>query len=359
MTDGIGVSRDIAAAAALSGNAMRFTVDGWDPGYGTSLELEDYLEESTAVVDVNVELPAGRWQPVDPDADCILPGALLFVDGVRRIEARVWIDENSGGDDRAAQASAALCASYAAGVVCCCGTRAHLVSANIRRGLFTVASHASDIVTWAGKYGACHVAGQAAGTPLLVRLSQALQRHLAEVEVVTAAEARAAVHEHGVPADSDLLVVDGPLRGRQHLPRALGYIKSHRSTYLPPELNALVAALSPGQRSPVFLMGTSWDRHSWYLRLPGPPGSPWAGVVRIECSADLPVPEVIRLAAVSQKSLGRFASADYKDARAPQNLYPIAGLERELRRRLGDPRLLYRALRVAAHANGRTKSAPR
>jgi len=73
-------------------------------------------------------------------------------------------------------------------------------------------------------------------------------------------------------------------------------------------------------------------------------------VVRIECSADLPVPEVTRLAAVSQKCLERFASAAYKDARAPQNLYPIAGLERELRRRLGDPRLLYRALRLTAQA---------
>ena len=59
--------------------------------------------------------------------------------------------------------------------------------------------------------------------------------------------------------------------------------------------------------------------------------------------------EVVALANLSQVTLCRFASAEYKDARAPQNLYPIAGLERELRRRLGDPRLLYRALRVAAH----------
>ena len=352
MTDGIQASYDSAATTAVNRNAMRFTVDGWDPAYGTSLELEDYLEESTAVVDVNVELPADRWQPLDPDADCLAPEALLFVDGVRRVEARVWIDENPGINGQATQASAALCASYAAGVVCCCGQQAHLVLADIRRGLFTIAPHASDIITWAGNYGTRHVAGTAAITPLMVRLSQALQRHLAEVEVMTAVDARTAVQEHGVPPDGDLLVVDGPLRGRQHLPRALGYIKSHRSTYLPPELNALVAALSPGQRTPVFLMGTSWDRHSWYLRLPGTPGSPWAGVVRIECSADLPVSEVSRLAALSQKCLGRFASAGYKDARAPQNLYPIAGLERELRRRLGDPRLLYRALLVAAHTNG-------
>jgi hypothetical protein len=352
MTGDIQASQDSAATTAVSTNAMRFSVDGWDPAYGTSLELEDYLEESTAVVDVDVELPADRWHAIDPDVDCRAPEALLFVDGVRRVEARVWIDEKPDSAGLATEASAALCASYAAGVVCCYGQKAHLVLANIRRGLFTVAPHASDIATWAGNYEACHVAGKAASTPLMVRLSQALQRHLAEVEVVTAVAARTAVYEHGVPAHGDLLVVDGPLRGRQHLPRALGYIKSHRSTYLPPELNTLVAALSPGQRTPVFLMGTSWDRHSWYLRLPGPPGSPWAGVVRIECSADLPVPEVTRLAAVSQKCLVRFASTPYKDARAPQNLYPIAGLERELRRRLGDPRLLYRALRLAAHTNG-------
>ena len=59
---------------------------------------------------------------------------------------------------------------------------------------------------------------------------------------------------------------------------------------------------------------------------------------------------MVALADLSQAMLPRFASAEYKDARAPQNLYPIAGLERELRRRLGDPRLLYRALRVAAAA---------
>jgi hypothetical protein len=74
-------------------------------------------------------------------------------------------------------------------------------------------------------------------------------------------------------------------------------------------------------------------------------------VVRIECAADLPLPEVTGLADLSQRCLGKFASAAYKDSRAPQNLYPIAGLERELRRRLGNPQILYRALREAAGAN--------
>jgi hypothetical protein len=47
-------------------------------------------------------------------------------------------------------------------------------------------------------------------------------------------------------------------------------------------------------------------------------------------------------------TLPRFASEAHKDARAPQNLYPIAGLERHLKRLLGDPMLLERALRTAA-----------
>jgi hypothetical protein len=71
-------------------------------------------------------------------------------------------------------------------------------------------------------------------------------------------------------------------------------------------------------------------------------------VVRVECSPELSADRVVSLANLTQAVLPRFASAAYKDHRAPQNLYPIAGLERELRRRLGDQRLLYRALRVAA-----------
>jgi hypothetical protein len=354
---------------------MRFSVDGWDPGYGTSDEADD-LDRSRAEIKTDVELPAARWRPVDPDPDQAAPAALLFVDGVRRVEARVWIDDPPDGSGAQAGspaapgpaapgpaaaspaapgpaapapagATVALCASYAAGVVCCCAGQAHVVEVQTRRGLFTTAAHATSISTWAGTYER-HESKADPGRLTADTLSQALQRELGRVEIIAAVAAR---HAPGHVADgSDLLIVDGPLRDREHLARALGYIKSHHDTYLPPDLNPLVAALAPGQRTPVFLVGTRWDRHSWYLRLPGPAGAPWAGIVRIECTASLPPAEVIALAGQSQAALPRFASAAYKDARAPQNLYPIAGLERELRRRLGDSRLLYRALRQAAQA---------
>jgi len=150
------------------------------------------------------------------------------------------------------------------------------------------------------------------------------------------------------PSGDDLLVVDGPLRGRTHLDRTIGYIKTHHISYLPAAQAAVVAALSPGQRCPVFTMGTSWRRHSWYLRLPGAQGAPWSGVVRLECSADLAPADATRLADQAARLLPPLASSPHKDARAPQNLVPIGGLERELRHRLGDRELLYRALRAAA-----------
>jgi hypothetical protein len=328
---------------------MRFSVDGWNPAYGTSMEAEEQqLQESTADVTVDVELPANKWYAIDAIVGLPLPAATLFVDGVRRIEARVWVNDDTPHGEQAGDATAALCASYAAGVVCSTDLGAHVITTQLRRGLFTIAQHAGDIVTRAGSYAAERVKDGAASVPLMLRLSEALQRRLSDVEVDVALEARSASHALGLPADDDLLIIDGPLRRHQHLPRTIGYIKSHRSTYLPQELNAMVGRLEPGQRTPVFLMGTSWQRHSWYLRLPGDPGAPWAGVVRIECAAELLPDEVIRLANLSQSCLVRFASDSYKDSRAPQNLYPIGGLERELRHRLGDPKLLYRALREAS-----------
>ncbi len=319
---------------------MRFSVDPWDPGYGASMELG----ESSARVVTDVELPDDRWRPLEPDRQVQPLPATLFVDGVRRIDAHVWVDEAAAD----ATASPALCASYAAGVICCCaGEGAHLLTAEVRRGLFTTAAHAVDVPTTAGTYRASLAEIRPDVAPI-VALSLALQGRLGDVEITTAVTARAALDGHGLPEGGDLLVIDGPLRGRQHLPRALGYIKSHHSEYLPRHLNRLVASLTPGQRTPVFLLGSSWDRYTWYLRLPCAPGAPWAGVARLECSSTLDAADAIKMAWLSQATLCRYASIEYKDPRAPQNLCPIAGLERQLRRRLGDATVLYRGLRKAA-----------
>ncbi|MFF4849757.1 hypothetical protein [Streptomyces sp. NPDC001194] len=342
---------------------MRFHVDGWDPTYGSSVEnaegLDDSVGGSSASVVLDVETVTADWKPISPSYGPA-PGAVLFVDGVRRVEARIWIEQPPPAErlapvaadshHSAADAAMALCASYAAGTVCCCpGHGAHLLTVESRRGLFTTAPNAVDVPTTAGTYRA-HVTADDMEENLAVLLSSALQSRLHDLEVLVATNARTALDGHGVAVGSDLLVVDGPLRGRTHLPRALGFIKSHRTAYLPPDLHAMVAHLAPGERTPVFLMGTSWDRHAWYLRLPCTPGPPWAGVVRLECAANVPREEAVALADLSQRVLPRYAGCEYKDPRAPQNLVPVAGLERELRRRLGNSSLLTRALRTAAAA---------
>lgn len=320
---------------------MKFSVDPWDPSYGASVDTE--LLRSGVEVRVDVERPADEWAPVAPDPAAREPEAVLFVDGVRRTDAQVWVDDDG-------HVTPALCASYAAGVVCCCPDGgAHLLGPQVRRGLFAAAGSGADIVTGAGTYRFSHVTPRAGVDPGQV-LSQAVQVAMGAVELDVAAAARA---EHGVTGD--LLVVDGPLRGRTHLPRAVGFVKTHTTSYLPPELDAVVAALPAGYRTPVFGLGDPGGellrrRLTWYLRLPCPPGSPWAGIARVECSAEVPVTEAVALASQSQATLVRYASVAYKDSRAPQNLYPIAGLERALRRRLGEPALLYRALRRAAAA---------
>ncbi|MGI3781862.1 MAG: hypothetical protein ACRYG2_13905 [Janthinobacterium lividum] len=324
---------------------MRFAVDNWDPGYGSSTDDLD-LDTSTARVTLDVELPHDQWEPVPPPATPALPDAVVFVDGVRRIEAQLWLDERDTSGV-VTGVLPAVCGSYAAGAVCCCDSSAHVVQVLSRRGVFTTAAHAVPITTSAGTYELHQTSADPTRSSAQV-LSQALQSRLAQLEVIAATDARRSRDGSCTSTDNDLLVIDGPLRERGALPRALGYIKSHQSTYLPPELNVVVSTLRAGERTPVFRIGSRWDSHTWYLRLPTRPGSPWAGVVRVEASADLPSASVINLANVSQAVLPRYASEEYKDNRAPQNLYPIAGLERDLKHRMGDQRLVYRALRSAA-----------
>ncbi|MDT7657277.1 MAG: hypothetical protein QOF38_1992, partial [Pseudonocardiales bacterium] len=227
-------------------SAMRWRVESWDPGYGASTEDQAELGRSDARVTPDVEVPEARWRAIDPDPKAAGWAAVLFVDGVRRIDAMAWISEPDGGADGVAAdgsetgaaadgagsgaVALALCASYAAGVVRCRPGGADLVAAEVRRGLFSTAEHATDVVTTAGRYQRVHTAQR--GEPV-ADLSLAVQRALGDVEAVVAATARNAVAgSNGTNCSDDgddLLVLDGPLRGRQHLPRVLGFIKTHRS----------------------------------------------------------------------------------------------------------------------------------
>jgi hypothetical protein len=312
--------------------AMEWSVESWDPAYGLPGEALD-LDESSADVVVDIEVAVPDWAPMEVPP--VLPGddgagVVIFVDGVRRVDARAWVHGPDG------TVAPALCATYGAGAVRCDGA-ARIAAVLIERGLFTASPHAVDVHTRAGDYPLRTV-----GSTRTEALPLALQARMAELEIAAAEEA--------CRGDCDLLIVDGPLRGRGHLPNAVGFIKTHRVAYLPPAQHGVVNSLQPTQRTPVFATGSAFSRYACYLRLPGGVDTPWAGVVRLEVPADLDVSDAIALLARAAGALPRYASQPHKEPRAPQNLYPIAGLERELRRRLGDEALLYRALRIAAAA---------
>jgi hypothetical protein len=321
-------------------DGIKIYVDAWDPSYGAGLDLAENggpTVETSAQLRTDIELEPGAWRPLAPAADARSPDLVLLVDGVRRIDARIWVEEPDG------TLHPGLAASYAAGVVRCDLRRgsAEVAGARVARGFFTPSPDAADITAANARYSVHRVAG--------TEPEQVVQTQLRQLEMDVSALARATTETLPDPTEDDLLVLDGPLFDRARLPRTLGFVKTHRIQYLPPALTLVVGRLAPGQRTPIFQLGGQRPRYTWYLKLPGPAGSPWAGVVRLEVSADLPRVEAIRLADVSTVTLPRFASSPYKDARAPQNLTPIAGLERRLRGMLGDQRLLVRSLSAVAH----------
>lgn len=306
----------------------RIWVDPWDPSFGSSV-TDGAFDETTAKLTLDFELPPASWAPLSPPADSWRPDELLIVDGVRRIDARVWFS-----DDEQAPALG-IAASCAAGVVRIDG-RARVAETRMGRGVYTSYPDADQITTPVAAYPIVHTAGGE-----FEDLQAGVQRHMADLELEAASATRS--------SDQDLLLLDGPLRGRATIPRTLGYIKTHNAAYLPADLNAFVAALGPAQRTPVFTIGTTWSRHTWYLRLPTHTASPWAGVIRCEAAHTLSRADVVQLADTSALLLPSLASKSHKDARAPQNLVPIGGLEKTLHHRLGNATKLHRALAVAAH----------
>lgn len=317
-------------------------VDAWDPAYGASFsggEADGPASPSSAQVDTDVEVPAAQWAPIDVPRGIRCPDVVLLVDGVRRNDAGLWTAEEDG------TSYPGLAASYAAGVVRCDLRNgvAELAGARVSRGLFTASPSAGELVAGSVRYEIHRVSGTGEAS----KLPAAVQAPLTALEIDVSAAAR----DHGSDG-ADLLVVDGPLRNRRQLPRTIGYVKTQQKQYLSAALTQVVTSLRAGQRTPVFHLGTVWGGWSWYLRLPGTSGAPWAGIVRVECSPDLTADQAVELAGLSVATLPRFASSSYKDPRAPQNLVPIAGLERRLRGMLGDVRFLHRALTMAT-ARGR------
>lgn len=303
---------------------MRFAVETWAPEYGVAADAER-LEPAERDPEVGAERPAGEWSAIDPQPQPISPERVVFIDGVRRVDARVWITDGS-------ETRAGVCASVAAGAVRCERGEARVADARVFRGVYALATMSGgSIPTRHGDYAFVPCTS---GDP--DDLYGAIHERMTLLEAQIA------------DMDADIVVFDGPLRGRTYR-EGVGFVKTQHVQYLPDREQQVLATLRAGQRTPLFLIGgPRFTRWSWYLRLPGPTVHPMSGIARCEVPGRESVVAAVRRADQVTATLPRYASEPHKDARAPQNLYPIGGLENELRRRLGDRDLMERALRVAA-----------
>jgi hypothetical protein len=305
-------------------------LDPWQVDYGAELPVapEDEASPDEAIF-LDVEVPPGQWEPIAA-ASVETITRLVFVDGVRRIEARLIVRRGNRICHGAFGSFAVGSVSALANVARCGEPRIdRVVAIGSDERLPQAVAPLPTLI-----YRPVSTASPDPDGPL-----RAMQD-----------EMRAAEEQLGrqlADANDTLVVADGPLTFEQPARgAAVGYIKRLFKLYLPTEKLGLMARLRAGQRTPTFALRSShrFARYSWFLRLaPGGPGdSELAGIVRLEVADTVGVDAACRLADATALMLPRFAPRRWRDPRSPQNLLPIGALEAQLRRHLGDSRLIRR-----------------
>ena len=296
--------------------------------YGAGFQVDD---DSPHTLECDFVEDAGAFETHRPVVEG-RPHCVAFVDGTMRTEARLTYAGAEG------KLSTGIAGSWAAG--------AALVSANApahferttvgRAAIFTGGRR----VTLPSQRDGWRWEPIAVDGTEIEGARQKLQRLMRDAESDIAEQ---------LCADGCLTVLDGPLHGirQSRSLQVIGYVKTHHRRMLSEEQWRQVPQLATRERSGLFAIGD--ELYGCYLRVgdPGPWAGPWAGIVRIEMPSGIGRATAIAVADQAAAWLPSFASALHRDARAPVNLTPIAGLERRLHHLQGDPRLALRAVREA------------
>ncbi len=326
---------------------MKLTLEPWAAEYDTSLHDAAGLE-TVPFEDVNLHVELDEWKPVQTRLEQIDFDHLYFIDGRRRIEQRVFAEWDEGATAKSVHRTApGLLGTFAVGLakVSRIDAKAHVEKADPRRVLILGGDieHPGVMIPSTGsKLGDLFYATQT--IPNYDNRENALEQKLQNL--MRQAEAQTA---QGLKARASLLVVDGTLALDASFPSSVGYVKTLHDFRLPPLEQRTLFALQKGQRSPVFLIGGRLERFSWYLRLDNP--IDWhqglSGVVRLEVYAERGQEWAVAVADWTCLNLPKFAAKSFRDPRAPQQLMPVAFLESELGRRMGDPGIIRR--RIQSH----------
>jgi hypothetical protein len=302
--------------------------DPWTPDHGMGFEAR--FGETPARAEPSVETDDWSTPLRPPPAH---DGPLWFVDGVRRIDLRVIANEG-------ASRAHGLFGVAAAGAVRCDGRAAfgdHVVERWIVLGGGLAASPIELSVGGATlAYRPRTEPGNDPDHPL-----SGLQSEMQRAEAALAARI-AAAGDGIVLADGRLGFLDATAAP------VVGVVKRFVRAYLDPEHDALLPRLGPGERTPLFGLlyeGQPLERLAWYTRIVAS-RAVWhdhAGLVRCEVRAGMGVEDAVSLADRVSASLPAFTGRA-SDPRTPQNLAPVAALERWLQHRLGHRGMVRRAL---------------
>lgn len=317
----------------------RIGVEAFGPQVGAAYLIgpDDDTDRDAPIV----EEADGRMALRDPDPGATAAVPVAFVDGVRRGDARLSMVRDGG------RLVAGVAGAYGVGaVVCEPGARPRFERLETRRLVVWGDGRAVALPDVRGGFAweCVSVPTTNPDAPL-----NELQTRMREAEGRLAEE---------LCGRGMLTVVDGPLnyvRSRD-LP-VVGYVKTHHRPVLPADDHRRVPDLRPGQRTSLFAKRA--DVCACYLRLADPPpwGGPWTGIVRLEVPSSVGVAAAAAAADRAALLLPRYAGVGHRDSRAPVNLQPVAGLERRLRRLMGDAGLAVRAIRAAALQAGEDAAA--
>ena len=309
-------------------------IDPWEPEYEGAIQLATDADD---VADVDLLVELGSWVAIQPTA-ITPPRRIYFVDGVRRIEHRILVE----ADDRTLFG---LLGSFAVGATEVTA-QAKVVKEEIHRRC--VVGGGVELAPWEIRLPngstTLSFAPSAVAENTPEAALQGLQNSMRECEAASA---------ESLSTDDALVFLDGPLTffTATRVP-VVGYVKRLLRSYLPPPQAVLLRTLEVGQRTPLFLIkDTRHHRYSWYTRIGSGRmiESSLTGIVRLETSSALGLEQVRSLADLSAALLPRFASSAGRDPRAPQNLYPIGGLENALRHQMGDTLVIRRAIEAFLH----------
>jgi uncharacterized protein len=317
---------------------MKLRLDPWAAEYNTAFFAEDALYNNPEKLEPFIETDI--WKRIAPTESSLTWDKLLFIDGTRRIEARVLLE-----DEREQVAFGAM-GSCAVGVVDCCpvqSRKAEIYQTEVKRICAISSGHSLphfELLPKGSRLG--HLAYEICTTSK--RDAEAV---VEELQAVMLQEEKNLASRLAHLHTESLIICDGQRPIGRGETNVIGYLKTIHDSKISREQLAVVRSLEQGERSPVYLVKTQKDTHyfEWFLRLRDP--RPWlyslAGMVRIQAFSD-DLEYVLELANWTCLNLPIFASRQHQDPRAPQQLLPTRALEHELKRRMGDAQLIRRRI---------------